>query len=249
MSCQLDKYTSYEVSEVVRDGSRWVARLAHPPASCPDGVLNNSHTVLREHADVRQATLGFSTKLGAPVLMVPGTVEVSARVDPVEVKDDGHSAFFFIVILLVVAVVAWLLWRWFVWATATDLLQGVDSRQGFRGGNSYPSGGGASHTTVVRSGGGSGDLALGMVLGQSMAGSRGYAPPAPAPSAPSSYGGGSSSYGSDATSSPSPSPSYGSDSSSSGSSYGSDSSSSFGSDSSSSFGSDSGGGGGSFGSD
>lgn len=91
MGCKLDKYTNYEVSKVTKDGNRIIVTLKDPPDSCPDGVLNNSHTFIQKDSSVSVPTLSFSTKRNAPVVLMPPGASTTQRVDPVDIpKAESH---------------------------------------------------------------------------------------------------------------------------------------------------------------
>ena len=287
MSCTLSKYKNYEVSEVTQDGDRVIVKLKNPPDSCPEGILNNSHTFIQRDSSVSVPTLSFSTKRNAPVVLMPRGASTTQRVDPIDIpKAESH----WFLITLGVLVGAFLLYKLVKWlATST-----FDTTSYTGGGvtptapdnfNPRPPQGGSGvksaptygyhHTaapspqpapvTVVNSGGGVGDFATGMIVGNMMSGGGHHdtvieheriiehehiRDPEPTYS-DSNNDNSSSDYGSDSdpyvadTSSSDDSYSSSSDdsySSDSGSSYDSDSGSSYSSDSGSDYGSDSGGG-------
>lgn len=84
MGCNLDKFTTYKVKDVVRAGERNVVHFAEPIASCPDGTLNNSKTQVKQvdREGGLLMTLTWSERLGRPVVIVPANYEVKEVVDP-----------------------------------------------------------------------------------------------------------------------------------------------------------------------
>lgn len=244
MGCTLDRFTRYDLAEVLHTNGRVVARLSSPPTGCPDGTLNNSHTIEQESATVLRPTLVFDQSRGVPVVLVPGGYKPAA---PAPDGDVQHGLGWFVWILLIGCAVA---------AVCGFVVLMRRPKEPPQPDHEYrsptPSGGSGSgygtatviHTyNAPRAHHSTGDmLASGLVgyeLGKLSSGHASSPAPTPAaaPSAPTTYSSDPSPSSSDSSSS------YSSDS---GSSYSSDSSSSFGSDSSSSFGSDSGS---SFGSD
>ncbi len=237
MSCTLGKYTNYEVAQVIKDGDRTVVKLAHPPVECPDGVLNNSHTQVLEDSAVSVPTLSFSTRLNAPVVLMPHhTSDQTTRVDPLDVPKDHGIGFFGVCGWILLVVLVALAFRWLakkmreapaegqgpaIMAARRTLIYDSDAHGTTR---SSPT------TTVVNNNGGGGHgFVEGLIVGNMLHPQSGSSRPWFKESEPTT-----TSY----TYTSPPETSSSSYSSDSGSSYSSDSSSSYSSDSSSSFGSD-----------
>lgn len=230
MGCTLDKFTRYDVAEVLHTGGRVVARLSAPPAGCPDGTLNNSHTVEQESSTVLRPTLTFDNNRGVPVVLVPASYKPAAPAPDADAQ-ASHGFRNAVLLILLVAVLIYLVRKFVRWLyTGSPAVEGghYASTPSYRGGVYYPgayTGRANSSVAVVN-------------INENHTTSDSHP----------------NSYNSDTSSSSDTGSSYSSDSSSSyssdsGSSYSSDSSSSYSSDSSSSFGSDSGSSGSSFGSD
>lgn len=100
-SCTLGKYDNYAVKEVVYDKNvgKTIVKI-NPTAQCPDGIFISARTVVQKDSSVSKPTLSFSTKLNAPVVLMPSGVAVVKQVDPTEVPEASHFGFFSWVLVL-----------------------------------------------------------------------------------------------------------------------------------------------------
>ena len=109
--CKIGKYENYSVKEVINDQQtgKTVVKIA-PTANCPDGVFISGRTVVQKDSSVSSPTLMFSTKLNAPVVLMPTGATIVKREDPTDIPKASHLGFFgWILILAFIVGVIWLI--------------------------------------------------------------------------------------------------------------------------------------------
>ena len=181
--CKLDKYASYDVSEVIQDGSKVVVKLIDPPKTCPEGTFASVSTILLKDADVHHATLHFSSAKNAPIVAVPHGYTIKSSSDPADITTSSGLGFFgWAGIALVVGI--FMVWVFnmvkrsreeeqLAYATANNTTHNSSTRVGTTGYvgsapvHSAPSGGG---TTVINNGGHNDGFFTGMLVGNMMSG-------------------------------------------------------------------------------
>jgi hypothetical protein len=78
MSCSLNRYETYDVSNVTHDvgASQWIVRLSRPPVTCQDGQFVSKKAVLKVDEHLTNSSLSYNSATGRPVIMVPNEAYV-----------------------------------------------------------------------------------------------------------------------------------------------------------------------------
>lgn len=114
MGCKLDKFTTYNVGQVVRDRDKITVQILNPPADCPDKAFSTHKGKIVIQSGI-SPVLTYSNIENKPIVLVPSAEVIQ------EVQHDGMGFLGILAAIIFVCVaVAGLIWIFKRALTATD---------------------------------------------------------------------------------------------------------------------------------